>query len=99
MSKIPSITALRNNMVMQAALGNYKHFKEASKKYASAAVKDFEAVKNTPAPSIKAPLFSEIGFNMFKVWFLNLFRIKTPDEKLLKKMAKEELIKQKYYEK
>ena len=30
---------------------------------------------------------------MFKVWFLNLFRIKTPEEKLLKQMGKQEKLK------
>jgi hypothetical protein len=47
------------------------------------------------APKATAPLFSEYGFNMLLVYVRDLFRIKTPDEKLFKKMGQELLAKSK----
>jgi hypothetical protein len=87
-------------MIYSAAKGNYKEFKQASKEYASLAVKNFGLLSQVKAPSIKVPLFSTIGWNLFKVYLLNKFRIKTPDEKLLKKLGQEQEIKNKlnYYE-
>ena len=37
---------------------------------------------------------SKQALRMAKVWFLDLFRVKTPEEKLLKKMVKQEKLKQ-----
>ncbi len=88
------IVQLKSDMAFSAAVGNYKVFKQAIKEHAKLAVDNFELAKTIPSPSIKAPLFSKTGLRMAKVWFLNLLRIKTPEEKLLKKMAKQEKLKQ-----
>ena len=88
------IAKLKSDMVFSAAAGNYKIFKNAMKEHAKLAVDNFELSKNISAPSVKAPLFSKAGLRMAKVWFLNMFRIKTSEEKLLKKMAKQEKLKQ-----
>lgn len=88
------IAQLKSDMVFSAALGNYKVFKQAIKEHAKLAVDNFELSKNISGPSVKAPLFSKAGLRMAKVWILNMFRIKTPEEKLLKKMAKQEKLKQ-----
>lgn len=88
------LTQLKSEMVISSVTGNYKAFKSAIKEHAKLAVDNFELSKNLASPSVKAPLFSKIGLKMAKVWVLNLLRIKTPEEKLLKKMAKQERLKQ-----
>jgi len=88
------LSDLKSKMLVSTVLGDYRGYKTASKEFASIAVKDFQAAKNAPSPSVKnVPLFSKVGLKMAKVWFLNLFRIKTPEEKLLRKMAEEEKAK------
>lgn len=87
------IAQLKSDTAFSAVTGDYKGFKHAIKEYAKLAVDNFELSKNISSPSVKAPLFSKAGLRMAKVWFLNLFRIKTPEEKLLKKMAKQEKLK------
>ena len=84
---------LKSDLVFSAATGNYKGFKNAVKEHAKLAVDNFELSKSIKAPEIKAPLFSKTGIRMAKVWFLNLFRVKTPEEKALKQMAKQEKLK------
>lgn len=86
---------LRSSMIFDAFLGNYKNFKEAKKEYASLAVKDFEKIKSLPVSQATAPIFTKYGLNMMYVAIRDFFRIKTPDEKLLKQMGYEELKKQK----
>ena len=56
---------------------------------------DFETIAKMPAPKLTAPLFSKWGFNMMYVRIREIFRRKTPDEKLFRKMAEEYKIKQK----
>ena len=57
---------------------------------------DMESVRNLPSPQkVTVPLFSRMGLNMLYVMVRNAFRIKTPDERLLKKMTREAQIKQK----
>ena len=102
MNKIPFNTAtkpiarkiaqLKSDIVYSAVSGNYKDFKTASKEHAKLAVSNYGIAKSIPAPSIKVPLFSKSGLKMAKVCFLNLFRIKTPEEKLLRQMQKQEKI-------
>ncbi len=88
--KISQLTQLRNNVFYSAVEGNYKKYKTAAKECAKYTLENYELAKETKAPQIKAPLFSKVGLNMMKIWFLNLFRKKTPEEKALKKIAKEE---------
>ena len=79
---------LRENMVMSAATGRYKEYKKSSIEYAGIAVNNYDLLKYLPKPSsVKVPLFSKSGLRMAKVWFLDMFRVKTPEEKLLKKMG------------
>lgn len=84
---------LKAEIAFSAAAGDYKNFKTAMKEHAKLTVNNFELSKYIAGPKIKAPLFTKTGWQMAKVWFLNLFRIKTPEEKLLKKMAKQEKLK------
>ena len=93
MSKISPIidrlTFLKNEQVYSAFTGDYKTFKKAAKEYAKLAVNNFDAAKELKSSmQVKVPLFSPYGLRMMKVWFLNKFRIKTPEEKMLKKLAK-----------
>lgn len=87
------LAQLKSDLVFSAATGNYKRFKTAAKEHAKLAVDNFELSKSVRAPQIKASLFSKTGMKIFKVWFLNLFRIKTPEEKLLKQMGRQEKLK------
>ncbi len=91
---INKISQLRTELMYSAAMGNYKGFKKANIEYAKMAVDNFELAKQAQSPNIKAPLFSKVGMRMAKVWFLNLFRIKSPEEKQLKTLAKQERLKQ-----
>lgn len=84
---------LRYKQIMSAALGDFKSYKIATKEYASEAVKNFELLKEMQGPKLSAPLFSKTGLRLAKIWFLNIFRKKTPAEKLLKQMAEEEKIR------
>lgn len=104
MAKIPKINTsyetikrLQNDKFWSYVTGDYKGFKKASKEYAKAAIKDFETAKEVQrnTPSLKAPLFSQVSLNALKVWFLNKFRIKSPEEKELIRFAKIERAKQK----
>lgn len=90
-----NVIKMKNDIAYSALMGKYKDYKNARIAYAKFAVDNFEQCKNSPSPSVKAPIFSKFGFNMLKVWLLDKFRIKTKDEKLFNKMALEEKAKQK----
>lgn len=92
--QLERVRHLRASMVYDAVSGNYKAYKKARKEYASLAVKDLDAVRNLKAPKVTVPLFSKYGLNMLGVYLRDLFRLKTPDEKLLKKLGKELLRKE-----
>ena len=83
------VASLRHSMMMDAVLGNYKNFKNAKKEYASLAVQDFESIKKLPVLRLDAPLFSIFGMRMMYIGIRDFFRIKTPDEKLLKKLGEQ----------
>lgn len=91
--KVNQLTQLRNNVFYSVIEGNYKKYKTAAKECAKYTFENYELAKETKAPQIKAPLFSKIGLNMMKIWFLNLFRKKTLEEKALRKMHKEESLR------
>ena len=91
---IEKLTSLKYDQALSAVSGNYKGFKNASKEYAKIAVKHFDEALQAKGPEIKAPLFSAYGLKMMKIWFLNNFRIKSPEEKAFKKMGKEYKMKQ-----
>lgn len=90
---------LRNAKMYNYMLGDYKAYKQSAKDFAKIAVEnplEFRALQQTPAPKVTVPLFSSMGFKMLKIWFLEKFRIKSPEEKLLKKMVKRDLYKGKF---
>lgn len=86
---IERLASLKNDQVYSAFSGDYKGFKTAAKEYAKLAVNNFDYALKAKAMEVKVPLFSSYGLKMAKVWFLNKFRIKTPEEKAFKKLAKE----------
>lgn len=101
MGGIPAIrnrlAQLKSEKMLSVLTGDYKGYKQAAKDYAKLAVKNFDEVKDLPVqPKVTVPLFSKAGFRMAKVWFLEKFRIKTPEEKQLAKIAKREELKKKY---
>ena len=87
---INKLSQLKSNISYNVVLGNYEGYKNSLYEYSRFAVDNFEYVSKAKAPKIqKVPLFSKIGFNILKIGFLNLFRKKSPEEKLLKKMSLE----------
>ena len=91
------LTKLQNEMMLSAVTGNYNDFKVAKKQYANVAHENYNLAFATQKPKpIQVPLFSKIGMRMLKVHFLDIFRIKTPAEKALKKLSKIENAKRKF---
>ena len=85
--QLDRVKQLRSSMTYDAILGNYKNFKNAKKEYAVLAIKDFNTVRQLPAPKVIVPLFSRQGIQMLFVMVRDFFRVKTPEEKILKKMG------------
>ena len=81
--------------VLLLMYGRYKDYVACRKNLASKAVRNFEEYISVPKVMVKVPLFSKEGFNIFTATVKDLFRRKTPDEKLFKKMLFEEKVKQK----
>lgn len=90
---IKQLSSLRKDQFYSVAMGDYKGFKKATIEFAKIAVKNFDESLQIKSPQLKVPLFSSVGLKMAKVWLLNKFRIKTPEEKTLKKLAKEYKLK------
>ena len=87
--QLNKVKQLRTSMAYDALLGNYKAFRNAKKEYASLAIKDFHAVRQIKAPKVSVPLFSKQGLRLMFIAIREFFRIKTPEEKQLKKMGAE----------
>ena len=91
------VQELKSSMFWDVLSGNYKNYKSARKEFAKLAVQDFESVKKVQGPGITGvPLFSKMGLKMAYVMVRDLFRVKTPEEKLLKQMARSDKLKQKH---
>ena len=75
--------------------GSYKDYREAKNIYVKEAVENFHLLKyvNNPITINNVNIFSKMGRNMIKNTLLDKFRIETKDEKMLKKLAKEEMSK------
>ena len=84
------LTQLRNRIVYSVVEGSFKKYKTAAKECAKYTLENYELAKKTKSPELKVPVFSNVGLNMMNIWFLNLFRKKSPEEKALRKMQKEE---------
>ena len=87
------IKNLRKNMTVSILCGDYKSYKTTQKKYAEFVSKNYETAKNIKSQNVKVPMFSKMGLNILKIWFLEKFRIKTPAEKALNKLAQTEKAK------
>lgn len=93
------LAQLRADKVLNWALGNYKGYKKASKEFAKVAIANKEAISEMPPmKNISVPLFSKTGLRMAKVWFLDKFRIKTPEEKELRQYARAEEMRRKLFQ-
>ena len=82
--------------------GKYKQYKQAKIMYADYAVKNYEAVKTLPkekVPTISvwglSPLIPFYAIRYARILITDIFRKKTPAEKQLAKLAKEEISKRK----
>lgn len=88
---------LRELIKLHAVMGDYKEFVAARKEYAKAYMSSPKEALSLPKTSqISVKLFSEEGWNMLKIMLRDLFRIKSPEEKALKKYAEELKAKQKF---
>ena len=77
---------IKNNVIIDSMIGNYKGYVWNHKFLASAATENFDQFITLPKEKISVPLFSRMGFNMLFVTIKDIFRKKTPEEKLFKKM-------------
>ncbi len=94
---VQRLQQLRSDKIFNYVFGDYKGYKTAAKEFAKLSVENpesFKILQQTPAPKITVPMFSKPGLKMLKVWFLDKFRVKTPEEKALKKMCQRD-----YFEK
>ena len=83
-----NLRGLQIDMYSAVLRGNHKDFVKAKTQYSDIAVDNFDALKSMkPIGKINVNLFSKEGFKMAKIAFLELFRKRTPNEKLLEKMA------------
>lgn len=95
MSKISPVTQrfsqIKTDMVWAVIDGNYKAYKNAKITFAKEAINNFEAAKNAKGPNIeRVPIFSKLGLKMAKIWLLDKLRRKTPEEKILKQLVKQD---------
>ena len=91
------LAQLRSERMLSWLTGDYKGYKAASKEFSKLALNNQDAFKNlAPVPKVTVPLFSKTGLKMMKIWFLEKFRIQTPEEKAFKKMAEKEAVKRKF---
>lgn len=93
------LQSLRTQKMLNQITGNYKAYKKSAKQFAKLAVENpevFREFMHTPRPEVKLPLFSKYTLRMLKVWFLEKFRIKTPEEKALKKLAQKNLLEKQF---
>lgn len=87
---VQQLTQYASEKMFAAAMGNYKEYKTASKAFAKLASDNLELLPQVKAPKMQGvPLFSKIGRCIMKILFLEKFRIKTPEEKMVKKYIKE----------
>ncbi len=101
MGGIPAVrnrlVQLKSEKMLSVLIGDYKSYKKAAKDFAVLAVNNFDEFKSLSAQQkVSAPLFSKLGFRMAKVWFLEKFRVKTPEEKQLAKLSEREALKKKF---
>lgn len=91
MPKISPITQklsqLKTNRTISLLQGDYKSYRHNKIAFAKVAINNLQAAKQANGMTVNnIPLFSKTGLKILKIWFLELFRIKTPEEKTLKKM-------------
>lgn len=94
------LQSLRTQKMMNYVTGDYKAYKKSAKQFAKLAVENpdvFREFMHTPRPEVKLPLFSKYTLKMLKIWFCEKFRIKTPEEKELKKIVQENSFDKKYF--
>lgn len=102
-SPVMRFVKLKQDIAVSALMGNYKGFKENCKTLATEAVKDFESCKESRFLSPQKVSLNSMSTieklkilkNVLKIKLLDAFRIKTPDEKLFRKMCKEEELRNK----
>ena len=82
---VRQLSQYATDKVIAAMSGNYKDFKNASKAFSKLASENLELLPQVKAPKASGiPLFSKIGRGIMKVLFLDKFRRKTPEEKVVK---------------
>jgi len=95
---VQRLQQLRSDKMFNYVIGDYKGYKTAAKEFAKLSVENpesFKILQQTPAPKVTMPLFSKPALKMLKVWFLEKFRLKTPEEKAFKKMCQRDYFEKK----
>lgn len=88
--EVNQLCELWKGCIINCINGNHKNFSTFHKLYASYAVQHKNHLQSIKFPKIvfhNAPI--RLYFNFLKIRFLELFRIKTKDEKALKLILKE----------
>ena len=90
------IANAKRDVIISSIIGDSKAYAQNHKILAEMAVKHFDEFNSVRIQKISVPLFSYEGFNMLKVMIKDIFRKKTPEEKLLKKMIYKSKVKNYY---
>ena len=94
--KINKLVELKRSLIFTQIIGDYSTYKIVHQEYADFGVKNFELLKSVNFPDVNVPLFSREGLNMMKIMVKEMFREKTPEEKLLTKLFREERLRTRY---
>ena len=90
------LVALQDESFLCVITGDFKGFKSAQRKYAAEALKHKDVLGDLPKVKKDVPLLSKWGLNFMKVWFLNLFRRLSPEEKELILWGRKQNLARKY---
>ena len=85
---VRQLSQYATDKMIAAMSGNYKDFKNASKAFSKLASENLELLPQVKASGI--PIFSKIGRSIMKVLFLDKFRRKTPEEKVVKEFLEQQ---------
>lgn len=92
---VDQLTSMRNQLVYHMMMGEYKEYVALRKDFAKKYVKFPEEAKYIAPTHTQVSIFSKFGMNIIKLWFKELFREKTSEEKEMKKYATELRARQK----
>lgn len=93
---INRLVDMQRSLLISQMLGDYKLYKIMRQQYTDYGVKHFGLLKHINFPKIQIPVFSREGLNVLKIAVRDMFRKKTPNEKELARLFKQEKLRRKY---